>query len=151
MGKTTRIVLRPMTTDDAVAVAALDLKCFDERDAWNSDYFFYAARDKQSIYIVGEADGRIVACVGAEIYRDATEIETFAVEPEFQRRGLGTKIFAKLLAAVKARNSTLIYLEVRPSNTAAINFYNKFGFKIVDRVKNFYGNGEDALIMLREI
>lgn len=150
MGKTTRIIFRAMTVDDADSAAELDLKCFGERDAWSGGYFFYAARDEQSIYIVGEANGKIIACAGAEIYRDAAELETFAVDTGYRRLGVGTKLFGELIDALKIRGATVIYLEVRPSNTAAINFYEAHGFKIVDRVKNFYID-EDAWVMLREL
>ena len=143
-------VFRRMTIDDADEVAALDLKCFGERDAWSSYYFFYAAQEVQAEYFVGELDGKIIACAGAEIFSDAAEIETFAVAPEYRRQRIGTELFAKLLAAIKVRGASLIFLEVRPSNSAAINFYATFGFQIVDRVKNFYVD-EDALIMMREI
>jgi ribosomal-protein-alanine N-acetyltransferase len=41
-------------------------------------------------------------------------------------------------------------LEVRPSNEAAIGLYEKLGFAVMGRRKQYYeDNGEDALILWR--
>ncbi|MCR5833952.1 MAG: ribosomal protein S18-alanine N-acetyltransferase [Selenomonadaceae bacterium] len=149
MGATTEIVFRKMIADDAEEVAALDLKSFGTRDAWDSDYFFYTAGVDQAEYIVGESHGKIIACAGVGFFEDASEIETIAVMPEYQRQGVGTKLFAELLDTITARHAEMIFLEVRPSNTAAVNFYEKIGFKTVEISKNFYGD-EDAYIMMKE-
>ena len=145
MGKTT---FRAMTVADADAAAELDLKCFGERDAFDRNYFLWVAEDELAIYIVGERDGKIVACAGAEIFSDTAEIESVAVDPDCRRQGLGNLILTRLISAIKARGVTFVILEVRPSNTAAIKLYENFGFRIVEREKNFYGD-EDALIMAR--
>ncbi len=43
-------------------------------------------------------------------------------------------------------------LEMRPSNDAAIKLYEKLGFEVEGRRKNYYANnGEDALIMWRHV
>lgn len=161
MGKTTRTALnsdseqlyvtfRTMTLDDAEYVAELDAKSFTEQDSWDSDYFFYCAQNDQVIYIVGELNGKIVACAGVGFFDDAAEIETFAVDPNFRRRGIGTALFNELLSAINSHGAAMIFLEVRPSNHAALKFYTNLGFQIVDRMENFYGD-EDAWAMMREV
>ena len=144
-----QIIFRKMLRDDADAAAALDLKSFGERDAWTSDYFFYAAQNEQAEFLVAERGGELVACIGADIFTDAAEVVSFAVDPDCRRQGIGTKIFSALIEAVLKRDATLIILEVRPSNTAAIKLYEKFGFQIVDREENYYLD-EDAWIMARD-
>lgn len=149
MGETSRTVFRKLTTDDAEIVAALDLKCFGVKDSFSREDFLAAAQCGQCEYIIGELDGKIIACAGAEIFSDAAEIETIAVAPEYRRQGVATLLFIELLLAVKERGVKFMVLEVRPSNTAAINLYEGFGFKIVEREENFYGD-EDALIMVKD-
>ena len=144
------VTFRALTFDDANALAVLDKKCFGKHDAWHRGYFLYAAANPNAEYLIAELDGKIVACAGAEIDSDAAEIETVGVDPDYQRLGIGTKLFANLLAAVKVRGASVVYLEVRPSNTPAINLYQKFGFRLVSRIEDFY-HDEDALIMLRTL
>lgn len=144
-----QIIFRKMLRDDAEAAAALDMKSFGESDAWTSDYFFYAAQNEQTEFLVAECGGELVACAGADIFTDAAEVVSFAVAPDCRRQGIGTKLFSALIEAVKARGATLMILEVRPSNTVAIKLYEKFGFQIVDREENYYLD-EDAWIMARD-
>lgn len=150
MGETSQFILREMTTADSAAAAVLDKKCFGKRDAFSRKYFFYAALNLRYEFFVVEADGKIIACAGAEIQNDAAEIQTIATDPNYRRRGIGTKLFSKLIEAIKERGATLIYLEVRPSNTPAINLYEHFGLRVVDSIEDFYDN-EDAFIMMRNL
>ena len=150
MGTTARFACRKMTTADADEVAALDLKSFGDADSWSAEYFFYAAQNEHAEFLVVETDGKIVACAGADIFTDAAEIVSFAVDPDRRNQGIGTKLLMSLLEAVKRRGATFVILEVRPSNKTAIRLYEKFGFQIVDREENYYFD-EDAWIMAREI
>lgn len=149
MGKTPPITCRKLTPADAESAAAFDLKVFGANNAFSRGYFFCAARDAQAEYLLAEIDGQIVGCIGAGIYDDTAEIETFAVDQKFRRRGIGKKIFARLLRIIKGRGAKFVILQVRPSNLTAIDFYEQFGFKIVDRLKNYYPD-EDAFVMLLE-
>lgn len=150
MGETSRLTFRKMTTDDADAVAELDFKSFGERDAWSREDFFSAALNKRFEFIVAEKYGKIIACAGAEIFSDgAAEVDSLSVDPDYRRRGIAKILFIKLINAVLKRGATVVVLEVRPSNKAAIKLYDSFGFQIVDRVKNYYGD-EDGWIMARE-
>ena len=139
-----------MTVADAGAVAALDLKCFGERDAWSRADFFYAAKDPYCKFIVAELDGQIVACAGIEFFYNGAEIQSLAVAPKCRGQGIGRRLLMMLLDAVQSRGLSTIILEVRPSNTAAIKLYENFGFQVVDRLENFYLD-EDALVMLRDL
>jgi ribosomal-protein-alanine N-acetyltransferase len=52
------------------------------------------------------------------------------------------------LQTALSRSVQTVWLEVRASNAAAIEFYNSFGFSQVSRRKNFYAAPvEDALVM----
>ena len=48
------------------------------------------------------------------------------------------------------RNSTIM-LEVSVNNLPALNLYKKYNFNEVNRRKKYYINGDDALVMRREI
>ena len=126
------------------------MKSFGETDSWSAEYFFYAAQNERSEFLVVEADGKIIACAGADLFTDAAEIVSFAVDPDKRRLGIGTRLLATLIETVKQCGATFLILEVRPSNTTAIKLYEKFGFQIVDREENYYCD-EDAWIMAREI
>ena len=142
----TQILFRPLTRDDADAVAAIEEKSFAM--PWSRADFWREANNELATYVVGELDGKIVAYAGAWVSFNQAEVMNVAVEPELRGQGIGTILFGELIKAVKERGATAITLEVRPSNTAAIKLYENFGLKSVGRRKGYYlDNGEDALIM----
>lgn len=143
---TDKIIFRKMTSEDAEAVAELELKCFAM--PWSRADFFREVKNELAEYVVCELDKKIVAYAGAWVSFEQAEVMHVAVEPSLRGQGIGTLIFGELIKAVKERGATSITLEVRPSNKAAIKLYENFGLKSVGRRKNYYlDNNEDALIM----
>ena len=49
----------------------------------------------------------------------------------------------------KFEDYKIAYLEVRENNFAAIDLYNKFGFQQISLRKEYYSNGEDAIVMIK--
>lgn len=76
-----------------------------------------------------------------------TEILNLAVAPEFRRRSFGQAILIDIKKESIDRQSRFIFLEVRQSNTVALNLYKSFGFKEIDIRKKYYKNNEDALVL----
>ncbi|MEM0042669.1 MAG: N-acetyltransferase, partial [Thermofilaceae archaeon] len=72
------------------------------------------------------------------------------VIPEMRRKGIGTSLMLKAMEALRKYYSVdEYYLEVRVSNTPAINLYKKLGFTPVKVIKGYYLDGEDAYLMAR--
>ena len=44
-----------------------------------------------------------------------------------------------------------VSLEVRASNNVAISLYEKNGFKFSHKREKYYKNGEDALVLIKEL
>lgn len=100
---------------------------------------FYIAHYSESKQIIGYIIYWII--------EDLIEIHHIAVKNEFQRRGVGSTLIRFLLADARKKKVKQIFLEVRQSNSVAIQFYDKFGFKQVRRRKKYYRNPEeDALV-----
>lgn len=140
------IIFRKMTPADVDAVSEIEIKCFAL--PWKRDTFFEVVQRKNTAYIVGELDEKIIAYAGAWLAFNEAEVMSVAVLPEYRGRGIGKKLFGELLKICKEEGANAVTLEVRPSNTAAIKIYESFGLKSVGRRKKYYvDNGEDALIM----
>jgi [ribosomal protein S18]-alanine N-acetyltransferase len=81
---------------------------------------------------------------------EEAHITTLAVEPDYQRQGLGQALLYALIVSAWRRRLEWATLEVRVSNQTAIALYRKFGFQEVGRRRRYYqDNGEDALILWR--
>lgn len=73
-----------------------------------------------------------------------------AIAPDRQGKGLGRKLLDEFINFCQQKNADSIWLEVRQSNTRAVNLYESVGFNEVDRRSGYYPaeNGrEDAIIM----
>lgn len=116
-----------------------------EIDSPNSDLLVLMSSSTQQI----RADSTILGmgCLWAIL--DEAHITTLAIAPDYHRQKLGQLVLLQLLYAARRRGLTHATLEVRISNTAAINLYEKFGFKTAGQRKKYYRNDEDALILWR--
>ncbi len=70
---------------------------------------------------------------------------TIVVDPEFQNQGLGKLLFKSLLSHIEEHRTDVLRVELiaRESNTKAIRFYEKLGFKIEGRFENRIDNGTE--------
>ncbi len=75
-------------------------------------------------------------------------IATIAVDPRFRRRGAGRQL---LRACEKKLGVARSRLTVRASNYAAISLYEKEGYAMIDVWKKYYDDGEDAMVMEKEL
>ena len=119
--------------------------------AWQAQEFLNEAGQKTSkIFILTEAEDNKKTVLGFCAVRfvfESAEITNFAVAPAYQRKHLGTELFAHTLNFLKERGVKDITLEVASSNTTAQAFYKKFNFTCVSTRKKFYNMYEDALIL----
>jgi ribosomal protein S18 acetylase RimI-like enzyme len=70
-----------------------------------------------------------------------------AVLPEFRRRGVALQLMAAFGEIAREWRCRRMCLEVRASNTIARNFYASLGFVYSSRIKRYYTDGEDALLL----
>ena len=71
-----------------------------------------------------------------------------AISPNYRRRGYGEALLKRVIDDCYTEMIKYITLEVRVSNTPAINLYTKYGFSSFGTRKGYYqNNNEDALIM----
>lgn len=96
-------------------------------------------------YFVAELDGKVIGYIGSWI-TDNTEILNFCVDINYRNNGIGKELFD----AVNNIHIGMISLEVRETNLGARRFYERQGFKSVAIRKNYYSNGDNAILMVKE-
>jgi ribosomal-protein-alanine N-acetyltransferase len=125
---------------------------------WSIDSYYRLLNDESftSSFVAEIEDdyGRptIVGFVIFHIAAEVSEIYNIAVENGYARSGVGHQLMAAAIDDSGRRKATKVVLEVRKSNSPAINFYLKFNFRISGERKNYYSNPvEDAYVMEREV
>jgi ribosomal-protein-alanine N-acetyltransferase len=81
-------------------------------------------------------------------YAEEAHVTTIAVDPTYQRKGIGTRMLYELIQEGMRLGARAVSLEVRVSNWGAQRLYSQFGFRPVGVRKNYYQEtNEDALVM----
>lgn len=89
--------------------------------------------------------------VGVRYYENSGRILMIGIQPVFRKKGIAKSLLKQLLKEFQKQFITTVELEVKTTNQSAITFYEKNDFKIVDQLKEFYQNGEDAYLMRRQL
>ncbi len=110
------------------------------------------AKIPSTLYVLKEVPGKRV--LGYSCFWSLSgevQLVNIAVHPDLRGKGLGRRLLDHLLLEAESREAEKIFLEVRPSNGAAIGLYERLGFKVLYRRLGYYTpEGEDALVMVRE-
>ncbi|MBF6569285.1 MAG: ribosomal protein S18-alanine N-acetyltransferase [Candidatus Binataceae bacterium] len=94
-----------------------------------------------------ENEGNLAGFLCRWLIAEECHILNVAVHPEMRRMGIAAQLMAEAIAESKAKKIELVTLEVRRSNFAARNLYRKFNFEDRRLRRNYYGLGEDAIVM----
>ncbi|MEN4006918.1 MAG: ribosomal protein S18-alanine N-acetyltransferase [Methanobacteriaceae archaeon] len=84
-------------------------------------------------------------------YEDEGHIISLAVDKKYRKKGAGKKLLDHAIIIFKKHMVKVIKLEVRIKNSGARKFYRKMGFEEKDVLKDYYEDGEDAVIMKKEV
>ena len=107
--------------------------------------------DKKMILLL--LDKKVIAFVALSISLDEAEIDYLAVCSEEEGKGYGNQLLHNALDLLKkAYQTKTVFLEVREHNIRAISLYEKNGFVLYRRRKNYYlSPAEDALCYRKEL
>jgi ribosomal-protein-alanine acetyltransferase len=92
---------------------------------------------------------RILGFAVASVVAPEAELETIAVAPQFQRRGLGALLLRALAAELRKEYVREVLLEVRASNRTALGFYRAQGFEETGRRVRYYADPEEDAVLMR--
>jgi [ribosomal protein S18]-alanine N-acetyltransferase len=98
---------------------------------------------------VAEREGRVAGILTGRAAADELEILILAVGKEWRRQGVASQMVRAALDRAFAAGAQRAYLELRVSNTGALNFYEQLGFRACGRRSNYYRDPvEDAVLLV---
>jgi [ribosomal protein S18]-alanine N-acetyltransferase len=91
---------------------------------------------------------QIAGYIVARLAANELHINNVAVRVDYRRRGIGSALLTRILEQGRHLDANAAFLEVRAGNSLAQALYERCGFQIVGRRRNYYSTPpEDALIM----
>ncbi len=138
-----QITIVPFATHHVPAVAELETLCF--ADPWSADALAEELDNPCARFLVAESNGQVVGYLGCHHIADEGFIANVAVHPSARRCGVARTLVQT--AIEQGAHLSRLTLEVRSSNTAAIQLYQSLGFVCDGTRPRFYTHPtEDAEI-----
>ena len=129
----------------------LEIERCSFENPWTSALFLQELRIPFSRIVVVRPAGGAEEPIAGYLCRwhvaDEIHVLNVAVHPQYRRLRLGSVLLEEALREARAVGAEAVTLEVRRSNEPAQRLYLVFGFEEVGVRRNYYGRGEDALIM----
>jgi [ribosomal protein S18]-alanine N-acetyltransferase len=144
--------LRPMRSNDVDALVTLAQVLFTGDPPWSAAHFEseLAGVPETRWYVIAEVHGDVAGYAGLVSAADTADVQTLAVAPAYQRRGIGTTLLAAVIDEATRRRVGALLLEVRADNDPALALYRRHGFEQVSRRRGYYDGGKvDALVLRR--
>lgn len=144
-------LFRPMLQSDIEAVMAIEEQVYSH--GWTEGIFRDCLRVHYSCWVMTQNERLIGYSVMSAAAGEA-HILNIAIALEEQGQGYGRSFMRFLLQIAKQHGADTVFLEVRPSNVAAIRLYDATGFHQVGVRRDYYpmdSGREDAVIMARPL
>lgn len=138
----------PMSEAHLKAIAEIEAECFS--DPWSEDALRSELSNDGACFFVAVKNVEVAGYMGMHTVLDECYIANVAVKTSYRRQGIAESLLDTAEKTAKNKNCSFISLEVRVSNTPAINLYKKRGYISQGERKNFYSHPtENALIMTK--
>ena len=131
--------------DDLDLLVELERACLP--DFWRKTTLQTLMNEARYLVLIVEDFGYLIGWSAAGV----AEIERIGVLPARRGCGWGAQLVNEALAAFVNRSAREVWLEVRETNVAARALYARCGFEENGRRRNYYDEGEDAILMKREL
>jgi len=141
--------LSPMQIADLDEVMAIENKA--HLHPWSRGNFIDSLAHDHDAWVVRSVDEVVLGYFVQMPVVDETHLLTIAVKEDMQGQGIGRFLLQHVIERAKLMQMVAVSLEVRVSNLRALAVYERFGFLLAGRRKNYYEAAqqqrEDALIL----
>ena len=141
-----RLTVRRCRTADLDDVLEIERTSFGA-DAWPRALFIELLEESPQLFLLAVAGGHIGGYIAAVVRNGTGELVSIAVHPDYRCRGMAGALLRRVLSLLRSQGVEQCWLMVRPGNRVAIQFHKSAGFRLIRRVKDYYGARRDGLRM----
>ncbi len=144
--------VRAATAADLDEVLALDHELFGV-NAWSRSAMTaeLAANDGTRMALVAVDGDEVVGYAMLLMLVETADLQRIAVAAGHQRAGLGSRLLRVLIDAATGNGCSALMLELAADDDVAATLYRRHGFAEIGRRPRYYPDGNDALVMRREL
>ena len=127
-------------------IANIEKKTFES--PWLlEDFKSYLKKNLLSMSYIYKKGNKIAGYLMCQNIIDEVHIHNIAVDENYQNQSIGKEMIKYLIKESKRKKINKLCLEVDSSNIFALKLYARFGFYKVGKRKDYYENGNDAILM----
>ena len=159
------LIIRNVVEEDFLVIAEVAEKCSPMTTERNSIYHIFTKFFKNTSLVVEDEDGSVRGFLLGFISQDNSEnayIHLLCLEKSLRGRKIAADLVNEFIKIVSSMGSKKISLITKPSNKAAIRFYNKIGFLSdksdetveidgINVFKGYNGPGHDKIVFYKFI
>lgn len=142
--------LREWKYKDILRISEMEKECFPD-EPWTYAMLVSSFESEAFTGVLSEDGEEIVGYGGITVACDTADIANVAVTEPYRHSGVGTSIIVELCRIAREKGAKKVFLEVRVSNSVAMQLYLKSGFKGAYARTRYYPDGEDCLVMVKEL
>ena len=120
-------------------------------DGWTENQLISAFDSGRFLAFGKREKDSLIALLTISTTQFDADIEGIVVRKEFRNKGYAIELLDFAQKELKNQGIEKIFLEVRKSNIPAKSLYEKIGYKEISVRKKYYSDGEDAVVMAKEI
>ncbi len=141
--------IRGWTNEDISEIAQMERRCF--QDPWTEEMLRDCLRYPYYHCFLAEEGGQVCGyCCLICLFEDA-EVANIAVDELHRGKGIAKALLFAMENTARGLGGKQSLLEVRVGNAPAISLYQSFGYEKYGARKGYYGDGEDALLMRKNL
>ncbi len=144
------MLIRRWRYDDILKISELEKECFPS-EPWTFKMLASSFEAENFRGVLAEDGGETIGYGGMTVAADSADIDNIAVTEAYRLSGVACAVMDGLQKIAKDEGVKKLFLEVRVSNYAAMKLYLKCGFRGAYARTRYYPDGEDCLVMVKEI
>jgi len=132
------LIFRKFEWSDLDAIAALEKRSFEVGPYSSEEIVDMFANPLAFNYVATDGERIAGYVVAIPIDNSSADVESIAVDPLYQGSGIGSKLLAYIEEEMRARGFSVSILEVREKNHEGLRFYQKNGYRVIEKINNYY-------------
>ncbi len=132
------LIFRKFEWSDLDAISGIENRSFEVGPYSGEEIIDMFANPLAFNYVAVDGDKIAGYVVAIPLDNSSADVESIAVDPSYQGSGVGSKLLAYIEEEMKARGFSLSVLEVREKNQEGLKFYEKNGYKVIEKLNNYY-------------
>jgi ribosomal-protein-alanine N-acetyltransferase len=146
----TNIDIRSAELRDLAQIVQIEGLCFPEETAFPPKMFAYLIRYAVSL-VACEPEKKVLGFIMGYTSGKAGAVYTLDVHPDYRRKGIGSNLLQSLGETLAQHGAQAIRLEAALDKPGAVELYRKAGYQERELVRNYYGRGNHAVRMWKNL